>query len=139
MDTEYAELESRIEALEKENRQFFSWGWVVVLVLNILALIKVAHTFIYQMPRFEKMFIEMLAGKPLPAVTRMTIALGNMPVMAAGLLVATLAIWGGFGSKRNLPLLLGFGVITWIIQMTILMVGTNAQFSPLFRLIERLG
>jgi hypothetical protein len=139
MDEAYTELESRITALEKENRQFFRWGWIIVVTLNVLTLIKVGDTFLRRIPGMERMFVEMLAGEILPLTTRLSIGFGKVPVIISAILVVIIIVWGRKGSKQHLPKVLGFGVAVWCVQMIFLAAGTHAQFAPLIKLIERLG
>lgn len=132
-------LEERVKSLEKENRLLFRYGWFAVLVLNFFAACKITYIFGITMGRFRKMFVELLAGEPLPMTTEWCIALGKAPVALAVLVLIGLAIWGLLGSRKHLVPLVGVGLMSWFLLMVLAGVGANAQFAPLMQLIERLG
>ena len=138
MSEEQTVLESRVAALEKDNRDFFKWGWIIVVAFNALAFMKVVHSYLIRIPSLEKTFSEILAGEPLPSVTQFALKYGWGVVSTAAVLLIVIVLWGRKRSKAHLPQCLAMGVTAWLIQMLFLMIAYNAQVAPMVRLMERL-
>lgn len=105
------------------------------LVLSVLVYSGIMVGIMYSLPRFKRMYAEMLAGEPLPQITRLFCGipfLGYMAIMILGVVLS-----GVVNSRLKSPGARNrLCVSVTLFSVLLAVLYTLAVFSPLFVCID---
>ena len=118
-----------------------AWMWMAVRIfLNAIPALLLLGIQVFVVPKFAKMYAEILTDEPLPLLTRFVVSGGGVYVAIALLLAAGHSWFEIRSRRREWPRpTAGVGCTVVLLQLTLLSLAVGGLFLPLLRMGPGLG